>query len=127
MSFAGDEKLTDAHKTQLKLPIHRGLVALNRTGPPLAELCKTSQTDLSSIVSVDPNMIVLELELVEEAIQLHDVNVHWLELEMVTGEYMRKARLVELAEELDADQLHDVNVHWLELEMVAAEESMRRA
>ena len=47
MSLVGDEKLFDAHKTQLKLPIHRGLLASNETGP-LAELLITSQTDLFS-------------------------------------------------------------------------------
>ena len=80
MSLTGDEKLIDAHKTQLKLPIHKGLVASNRTGPPLVELLKTSQTDLSSIVTVDveEKRIVLVF-----AAQLHDVNDHWLELEMV--------------------------------------------
>ena len=65
------------------------------------------------------------MELAEDAVQLHDVNVHWLELEMVGVEAdMRKAKLMELVE--DAVQLHDVNVHWLELEMVA-EEPMRKA
>ena len=83
MSLAGDEKLIDAHSTQLKLPIHKGLVAWNRTGPPVVELFKMSQTDLSSIVTdeVVTNMIVLV-----SALQLHDVNVHWLELEMVARE-----------------------------------------
>ena len=53
------------------------------------------------------------------------MNVHWLELEMVAGEeYMKKAALLELIEEVDAVQLHDVNVHWLELEMVVEEDSM---
>ena len=48
MSLVGDEKLFDAHKTQLKLPIHRGLLASNETGPPIAELLITSQTELFS-------------------------------------------------------------------------------
>ena len=84
MSFAGDEKLIDSHSTQLKLPIHKGLVASNRTGPPLVELFKKSQTDLSSIVTeeVVTNMIVLVF-----ADQLHDANVHWLELAMVAGDW----------------------------------------
>ena len=83
MSLAGDEKLIDAHSTQLKLPIHKGLVAWNRTGPPLVELFKTSQTDLSSIVTSDvtEKRIVLVF-----AVKLHDINVHWLELEMVAEE-----------------------------------------
>ena len=51
------------------------------------------------------------MSLVEEADQLHDENVHSLELEIVAGEKdMSKATLVE---EVDAVQLHDVNVHWL--------------
>ena len=76
MSLAGDEKLIDAHKTQLKLPIRRGLVASNKTGPPLAELLETSQTDLSwrSMSDMERNLIVVFF-----AVQLHDVNVHWLE------------------------------------------------
>ena len=53
---------------------------------------------------------------VEDAIQLHDVNVHWLELEMVGGEEgMEKAMLEELIdEEVDADQLHNVNARVLQ-------------
>ena len=58
-----------------------------------------------------------------DAVQLQDVNVHWLELEMVAGEEdMSKAYPEVLVG--DADQLHDVNLHWLELEMIAEEESM---
>ena len=84
MSLAGDEKLIDAHNTQLKLPIHKGLVASNRTGPPVVELFKMSQTDLSSIVTdeVVTNIIVLVF-----ADQLHDANAHWLELETVAGDW----------------------------------------
>ena len=86
-SLAGDEKLIDAHKTQLKLPIDNGLVASKETGPPLAELFKTSQTDLSSILREEVVTRIIEEV---DAIQLHDVNVHWLELEMVAvEEYMK--------------------------------------
>ena len=55
-------------------------------------------------------------------LQLHDANVHWLELEMFTEhESMRKAKLVVLLEDVLDVQLHDVKVHWLELEIVAGE------
>ena len=82
MSLAGEEKLFDAHKTQHKLPIHRGLVASNETGPPLAELLITSQTDLFSSVT-DEELKIIDLVF---PVQLHDLNVSWLELEMVAGE-----------------------------------------
>ena len=82
MSLTGDEKLIDAHKTQHKLPIHNGLLPSNKTDPPLAELLTRSQTDLFSKVTGE-----LETKTVlEDADQLHDLNVHWLELEMVAGE-----------------------------------------
>ena len=55
--------------------------------------------------------------------QLHDPNVHWLELTMVAEEeYISKAWLEELVE--NAAQLQDLNTHWLELVTVADEESM---
>ena len=83
MSLAGEEKLFDAHKTQHKIPIHRGLVASNETAPPLAELLITSQTDLFSSFTdeVATNIIVLVI-----AAQLQEENAHWLELAMVAGE-----------------------------------------
>ena len=52
---------------------------------------------------------------------MHDVDVHWLELETVTGEDdIAQAKLLELFE--SAVQLHDVDVHWLEFAMVTEEE-----
>ena len=67
------------------------------------------------------------VEDVDEAVQLHDVNDHWLELEMIAGDNsMSKAKLRELVDEVDDVQLHDANVHWLELEMVE-EPIMRNA
>ena len=83
MSFAGDEKLIDAHKTQHKLPIHKGLVAPNKIGPPLAEQFEISQKDLFSTVTDElrANVTVFVI-----AVQLHDENAHWLELVMVAGE-----------------------------------------
>ena len=83
MSLAGDEKLIDAHNTQLKLPIHKGLVASNRTGPPVVELFKMSQTDLSSMFTgvLEEKHIALVF-----AAQLHDAKDHWLELRIFVGE-----------------------------------------
>ena len=67
------------------------------------------------------------VELVEDAVQLHDVNVHWLELEMVAGEdSMWKAKPMKLAE-VYVIQLHEENAHWLELAMVAEEEDIKKA
>ena len=89
MSLAGEEKLFAAHKTQLKLPIHRGQAASNETGPPLAVLFRTSHTDLFSRLTdeVEANKTVLAKNIEEHfPVQLHDVNVHWLELEMVAKE-----------------------------------------
>ena len=73
MSFAGDEKLIDAHKIQLKLPIHNGLVAPNKIGPPFAELLEISQTDLFSTVTDEA---VANVNVLVIAIQLHDENIH---------------------------------------------------
>ena len=82
MSLTGDEKLIDAHKTQLKLPIHKGLVASNRTGPPLVELFMKSQSDLSSMFT---GVLEKHIALVFAA-QLHDAKDHWLELRIFVGE-----------------------------------------
>ena len=51
----------------------------------------------------------------ELAAQLHDVNVHWLELPMVAGEdCMKKARLLNTFRADAAVQLHNVNARLLQ-------------
>ena len=68
-----------------------------------------------------------KLKPVEEvdAVQLHDVNVHWLELAILAGEEpMKKARLLEPVDDVNAVQLHDANVYWLELAILAGEDCM---
>ena len=54
----------------------------------------------------------------EDAVQLHDMNVHLLELDMVDGEeeYMKKAVLSEPVE--DADQLFEMKAKMLPLTTV---------
>ena len=122
MSLDGDEKLFEAHNIQLDFPIHSGLVPFSRTGPPLMLALVNIQTDPSSIVRGEFDSKISAFVV---AFHMQDLNVHWLELEMVPGEdSMKKARLEELVEDVDAIQLHDANVHWLELEMVAGEEYM---
>ena len=123
MSLDGDEKLSEAHSTQLDLPIHSGLLPSSRTGPPLVLLLVIIQTEPSSMTSGE-----LETKHIAfvAALQADAVNVHRLEFKMVAGEeYMLKAKLEKPVD--DADQLHDVNVHWLKLEMVAGERYMLKA
>ena len=83
MSLDGDEKLFEAHNTQLDLPIHSGLLPSSRTGPPLVLVLVMIQMDPSSIVKGDFDSKISAF-VVE--FQLHDPNVHWLELEMVARE-----------------------------------------
>ena len=64
----------------------------------------------------------------EDADQLHKVNVHWLERAIITGEEsMSKALLEELVEVENAVQLHYVNVHWLKFAMFAGEDCIQKA
>ena len=51
VSLDGDEKLFEAHNTQLDLPIHSGLLPSSRTGPPLVLPLVMIQTEPSSTVS----------------------------------------------------------------------------
>ena len=91
MSLDGDENLFEAHSTQLDLPIHNGLLPSSRRGPPLVLPLVISQTEPSSMTSgeFDSKIRAFVVEF-----QLHDVNVHWLELEMVAEEEdMSKAQL----------------------------------
>ena len=83
MSFDGDEKLFEAHNTQLDLPIHSGLLPSSRTGPPLVLPFVISQTDPPSIASGDFETKPIALVV---PFQLHDLNVHTLEMDMVPGE-----------------------------------------
>ena len=56
----------------------------------------------------------------ELAAQLHDVNVHWLELPMVAGEdCMKKARLLNTFRADAAVQLHNVNARLLQFATIS--------
>ena len=59
--------------------------------------------------------------MLDDADQMHDVKVHWLDLEMITDEEdIMKELLLTTVE--DADKLHDANVISLELVIVSVEE-----
>ena len=83
VSLDGDEKLFEAHNTQLDLPMHSGLLPSSRTGPPLVLLLVITQTDPSSIVRGEFDSKTSAFVV---AFHMQDINVHWLELEMVAGE-----------------------------------------
>ena len=60
--------------------------------------------------------------------QLHDTNIHWLELDTVAGkEPIHKAKILDRIEDEIAVQLQDVNVHWLEKAIVVGQDHIRKA
>ena len=81
--------LFEAHRTQLDLPIHSGLLPSSRKGPPLVLVFVIIHTEPSSTVSEEfaPKLTALVV-----AFQMEAVNVHRLEFEIITAQvYMRKA------------------------------------
>ena len=89
VSLDGDEKLFEAHNTQLDLPIHNGLLPSSRTGPPLVLPLVISQTEPSSMTSGE--FVTKHIALVV-AFQMDAVYVHRLAFEILTAHaYRRKA------------------------------------